>query len=204
MNHLNLTELQREALIELLNISVGTAAAVLSEMANTEIKLSVPMLDEMPRREVAELVQSTIEENNIVTIAMQTEGFLRGKSMLIFSEQSSLALVRSILREHVPLQMLTELEEEALTEVGNVVLNACLATFSNLLQEKVVTSIPYCSSGSAQELIGDDDVIILFLRVDFTHQHGKEQGFITLILDVESIQTIPASLDQYIESISSI
>ncbi len=203
MSQLNLTALQRDALIELLNISVGSAAAVLSEMADTEIRLSVPMLDEMTRSEVSSLIQGTVE-SDIVVIMMQTEGFLRGNSMLIFSEQSSLSLVRSILREHVPLQMLTGLEEEALNEVGNIVLNACLATFSNLLNEKITTSIPYCDTGTAQELIGDDDRMILFLRVDFSHQHGEDQGFITLILDMESIQTIPASLDAYLHKVSAL
>jgi len=56
--------------------------------------------------------------------------------MLLFSERDSLSLVKAILTEQIPLEMLSELEEEALTEVGNVVLSACLATFADLLNNK--------------------------------------------------------------------
>lgn len=194
-----LTELQREAMVELVNVSVGAAAAVLSEMANCEIKLNVPQLDQMTRKEVSELIEATVE-GDIVSINIETEGFINGKSMLIFSERSSLSLVHAILQEQVPLEMLSEMEEEALTEVGNVVLNACLATFSDQLNERLTTSIPCCVKGPACELIGYDDVQVLFIRVNFTHHaYGEEQGFITLMFDVASMQNIITMVDAYLE-----
>lgn len=202
MNKLQLNELQLEALIELINISVGAAASVLSKMANCEIQLSVPLLDQRSRREVAELIESTVK-SDIISINIDTEGYITGTSMLIFSEQSSLSLVRAILQDQVPLEMLSEMEEEALTEVGNVVLNACLATFSNLLNEPLTTSVPCCVKGPVSELIGLDETRVLFIRVDFTHQHGEEQGFITLMFDVHSMNNIVTMVDKYLQQISS-
>ncbi len=198
MGDVTLSDLQREALVELVNISVGAAASVLSEMANCEIKLSVPQLDQLSRKEVSDLIEQAVN-SDIISISIETEGFINGKSLLIFSEKSSLSLVRAILQEQVPLEMLSEMEEEALTEVGNVVLNACLATFSNQLNQQLITSVPCCLKGKASELIGYDNVQVLFIRVDFTHAYGEEQGFITLMFDVDSMQNIITMLDNYLQ-----
>lgn len=195
-----LNEIQAEALVELVNVSVGAAASVLSEMAHCEIKLSAPTLDQLSRKSVSDLIQGAVE-GDIVSIDIETEGFISGKSMLIFSERSSLSLVRAILQEQVPLEMLSEMEEEALSEVGNVVLNACLATFSNLLNQQLTTSIPCCVKGPAHELIGYDDVQVLFIRVDFSHAHGEEQGFITLMFDVDSMRNIVTMVDTYLQQV---
>ncbi len=44
----SLTDLQRDAISELLNIGMGRAANALSQMANAEVQLSVPFVYLMP------------------------------------------------------------------------------------------------------------------------------------------------------------
>ena len=65
-----------------------------------------------------------------------------GNAILLFPKSNSLQLVRTLLKDQVPLDNLTELEQEALLEVGNVMLNACFGTVTNLLQLNITIS-PY-------------------------------------------------------------
>ena len=51
-----------------------------------------------------------------------------GKALLIFPEQNGLDLVRLILRNSPPLSEMTEMEQEAFSEVGNIILNSCVGS----------------------------------------------------------------------------
>ena len=47
---------------------------------------------------------------------------------------TSLDLVRAIMGGDVPPDEIAEMEQEALAETGNVILNGCLATMANMLK----------------------------------------------------------------------
>ena len=56
-----------------------------------------------------------------------------GAALLIFPEKNSLELVRAVAGDHLSFEDILELEQEALAEIGNVILNGCMATIANLL-----------------------------------------------------------------------
>ncbi len=198
MSTLELNELQQEVLTELLNVSVGKAANVLSQMVFSEIGMSIPTLKQIPQRQLADQLQSEIGQQ-ITTVTMTTEGALSGSAILSLSMQSSFNLVYALLQGQVSREALTELEEEALTEMGNVVLNACMATFADQLEERIHTSIPYCSKGTPHQLIGEEEHEVLYITINLTHNGGKEHGTIILMLHIESAQNIRALIDNYLE-----
>ena len=198
-----LTDLQRETLIELLNISVGKAADVLSQMARCEIELSVPRLLMITYREACRLASGESQgEGDLVSINMELQGSFSGQAMLLFSEQSSLALVKTILPGEVPLEVLHEMEEEALTEVGNVVLGASLSAFADLLGERIISSVPFCLRGDQEQAARDQgEAEVMFLLVNFSHQQGLQSGYVTLLFDVESVSTIIEAVDRYLRQL---
>jgi len=71
---LNLTELQRDTITELLNIGMGCAAAALSEMVGEEVALSVPCVEVLSRRDAAVLVREKGCER-IVAVLQEFSGF---------------------------------------------------------------------------------------------------------------------------------
>jgi chemotaxis protein CheC len=200
MSNLTLNELQHEALIELLNISSGKATAVLSEMLLSEINISVPRLEQTARSIVARQVQATLGEA-VTAISMETEGVIACKAMLVLSQHSSFSLTQQLMGDQVPAELLPELESEAMVELGNVILNACLSTFADQFGESIQTSIPTFAQGSASSLIGDDHIEVLFLQVNFVSQAGNEQGHIILILSADEARKISALLDQYLREL---
>ncbi len=79
--------------------------------------------------------------------------------MLVFPEVHSLELVRSLLKENVPLDSLTDLEQEALMEVGNIILNACLGSISNALGEPINCSMPSFRKRESRSLLDQEDTV---------------------------------------------
>src|SRR6201992_1271718 len=127
MSSVPLNELELDALTELVNIGVSNAATSLREMVGREILLSVPKV-ELIARDAAVAMQSGSETARLVAVHQVFEGDITGRAMLIFPETNSLELVRAVTGGELSLEDIIELEQEALAETGNVILNGCLAT----------------------------------------------------------------------------
>ena len=69
----------------------------------------------------------------LVAVRQAFSGDISGRALLIFPEKNSLELVRAVAGEGLSLEDILELEHEALAEIGNMILNACMATMANLL-----------------------------------------------------------------------
>jgi chemotaxis protein CheC len=146
-----LDELELDALSELVNIGVSRAAASLRIMIGQEIVLSVPTVRVVTRREAAHIIGERYLDK-VVAVHQAFDGEIAGRALLIFPETNSLELVRAVAGGELPLEDIIELEQEALAETGNIILNGCLGTIANLLQRSLRTSLPEIIRGDASEL----------------------------------------------------
>ena len=145
-----LTELELDALTELVNIGVSRAATSLREMVGRQqVILSVPNVVLVTRAEAIELL-SRQESTRLVAVHQVFEGDITGRALLIFPETNSLELVRAVTGGELALEDILELEQEALAETGNVILNGCLATIANMLQRSLKMSLPEILRGKPE------------------------------------------------------
>ena len=79
---------------------------------------------------------------NLVAVRQEYSGSFSGSALLIFLEASSLELMRAILGRQIALSEILDLEDEALAETGNIILNSWVGTIANLLKEKLKMSLP--------------------------------------------------------------
>ena len=79
------------------------------------------------------------------------EGEITGRALLIFPEERSLELVRAVVGSDLSLEEIIELEQEALAETGNVILNSCLATIANSLESNLKISLPEVLRGESSK-----------------------------------------------------
>jgi len=198
-----LDELERDALTELGNIGVGKASTALSRMLGGEVLVSVPTVEFVPGNQVAERLETTLP-GRLVAVTETLSGAFRGSAVLIFPERSSLPLASAALPPDVPKEDAPELEGEALAEVGNIVLNSCLASMANLLGTRIETTLPEILRGTAAEILdacgvdqGADPTAILF-QVTFNAKRHDIGGEIVLALDAASAAGLKAVLDGYI------
>jgi len=199
-----LTELEQDAIAEIANMGVSRAAASLRQMLDEQILLSVPAVRIVNRQTAAALVQSA--SNKLVAVQQHFEGPFSGKALLIFPEAQSLELVRTVVGEEHSLEDVIDLEQEALAEIGNIILNACLATIANVLRHTMHMTLPTVVRGDGETLFGvhsqnDDDNLVMFLYIDFETRKRKIKGFIALLMDLPSIAALKTIVQQFIASV---
>ncbi|MBL1260758.1 MAG: chemotaxis protein CheX [Thiotrichaceae bacterium] len=201
---LEISELQRDYITEILNISMGSAASVLSEMVSEEVALSVPEVDFLPRSIAAgKFDQSNVSKMSGVTQSIS--GAVYGDALLMFPEEKTLSIVRILLGETVPVESLTEMEQEAMCEIGNIILNAVVSSIADILKKEIMSSLPRFIHGTGNEVFsvesGNNDDLVMFLKVDFGLESQSINGYVTLILNVDSLQGFIAQLDEQINAI---
>ena len=131
----------------------------------------------------------------------QCRGALFRTSAFDFPRGESRSFV-SIGAEH-PLEDVIDLEQEALTETGNIILNACLATIANVLRRTMRMSLPSVIRGSGATMfdietpaLGGD--LVMFLFIDFTIKNRDISGFIALLMDLPSIGALKEIVRDFI------
>jgi chemotaxis protein CheC len=200
-----LTELERDALTEVINIGVSRAAKNLSRMVKDQVHLSVPRTEIMTRDLAVEWL-SRRENSSLVAVGQDFRGSFSGQALLIFPQKTSLELVRSILDDTLSLEEIVDLEQEALAEIGNVVLNGCLVVMANMLKESLNMSLPRVMRGSSQVvLLGADEEdpgeMVLFLTIDFAVRARSINGYIALLMDLPSITAIKTLIRRYLRGL---
>jgi chemotaxis protein CheY-P-specific phosphatase CheC len=79
---------------------------------------------------------------NLVAVRQDFSGPFSGRALLSFPEAKSLELMRAVLGRQIPLADILDLEDEALAETGNIILNSWVATIANLLKQSLKMSLP--------------------------------------------------------------
>jgi chemotaxis protein CheC len=186
-----------DALSEIINLGMGTAAAALSRMTDCEILLSVPSLEFTTRNSVtAKLRQSS--ETRLVAVREPFDGLIAGDAFLLFPEHRSLEIVRAILKDTTSEETLTEVAREALCEVGNIILNACLATLCNMLKESINTGLPDLAYWSEH---ADDDLEGMFMRIHFQISSTGADGYMLIFMRADSLDVLQGKIVEFINGL---
>lgn len=200
-----LSELERDALTEIVNIGVSRAASSLRKMVGHEVHLSVPSIEIVSQPRAARLI-SERELDALVAVRQSFAGAFSGRALLIFPEANSLELVRAVTGDALNAEEVLEMEQEALAETGNVILNSCLATMANMLKRSLTMTIPEVLRGNGATLFETAegqaaDGLVLFLYIDFAVRQRDIRGYIAMLMDLPSLATLKDLLDEFIERV---
>lgn len=198
-----LTELELDALTELVNIGVSRSAASLREMVGEQVLLSVPQVRLVSREEAVAILRER-ELSRLVAVHQVFEGDITGRALLIFPEIKSLELVRAVTGGELPLEDIIELEQEALAETGNIILNGCLGTIANMLQRSLKMSLPEILRGEAPQLLEfqpppESGEVVMFLYIDFLVRERDIRGYVAMLMDMPSLTALKGLLIEFIE-----
>ncbi len=197
-----LSELERDALTEIVNIGVSRAASSLRKMIGDQVLLSVPSIEVVSQRRAARLI-SEREVVDLVAVRQDFSGPFSGRALLIFPETNSLELVRAVTGGELSAEEVVEMEHEALAETGNVILNSCLATMANMLKRSLTMTLPEVLRGNGATLFEIDEKattegLVLFLYIDFAVRQRDIRGYIAMLMDIPSLETLKELLDEFI------
>ncbi len=200
-----LSELENDALTEIVNIGVSRAASNLRKMVGDQVLLSVPSIEVVTQRRAARLI-SEREIAQLVAVRQDFSGPFSGRALLIFPEANSLELVRAVTGDELSAEEVLEMEDEALAETGNVILNSCLATMANMLQRSLTMTIPEVLRGDGAALFevwegSASDGLVLFLYIDFAVRKRDIRGYIAMLMDLPSLAALKELLGEFIERV---
>ena len=199
----NLSELENDALVEIFNIGVGQAAASMSAIVNEAVRMSVPSISFMNRTEAGRMLgRRDPEPERICGVSQHYAGAFDTDAILMFPEDKSLEIVRLMVGEAVPLKELTEMEQEAMCEIGNIILNSCVGTLANIFQRELQGSLPRYHVGTSDEILtagsSPADTVVLMLHIDFLLEKHQIHGYVAFILDITALHDLKEQINLYI------
>jgi chemotaxis protein CheC len=197
-----LSELEHDALTELVNIGISRAAVSLRKMVGEQVLLSVPSI-EITSYSTARALIGEREDDDVVAVSQDFIGAFSGRALLIFPRASSLALVRAVVGNDVATDEIAAMADEALAETGNIILNGCLATMANMLKQSLEMSLPEVLRGNGVRLFEathppDEDGIVLFLYINFLVRGRDIHGYIAMVMDLPSLAALRVLIRDFI------
>ncbi len=202
---LPLGDLEHDALTEVVNIGVGSAATHLSRLLSEEVLLTVPNVMIVSRDDAVMLLPDA-GKTPLIAIRERFSGQFSGCALLIFPEKNSFEIVRAAIRSEFSLEEIGIFENEALGEIGNIILNGCLSAVANSLSQTLAISLPELLHGDGQAILFNGDgcsreELVLFAQVDFVLKPRRIQGFIVLTLDLPDLDELRKILQRMIDDI---
>jgi len=197
-----LTELQQDALVELLNIGFGRAAASLSKLTGQRVELEVPQIAICPLEELSERLRPMIQ-GDIASVHQIFSGPVVGDALLVIDQQSAAILKELLTNEPAMPLEIDASAREVLTEIGNILLNACLGTFGNVLRVQVSFSVPLLTLETLEGVVSSITVhreglrYALIVHAAFRLKNSSLTGYLIIVLSVASIERLIRAIDEW-------
>ena len=199
---IELTAVQEDALVELLNIGFGRAAASLSQLTGHRVLLDVPKVTLHAMSEVGEALGRVVL-GHVASVHQIFSGPVSGDALLILDE-SGAAMLKELLTNEPALPLSIDASaREVITEVGNIVLNACLGTFGNLLKVRVSFSVPHLSIEKIDAIL--ESLMIsqqgmryaLVVHAGFRLRDTQVTGSLIIVLSVASLDRLIRAVEDW-------
>jgi chemotaxis protein CheC len=200
---MDLTVIQKDALTELINIGYGRAAGALSELTGYRITLEVPRVGMHDISEIAPMLESVIQ-GEVASVNQVFSGPIGGHALLLLDEEAALMLSQLFADERAPVRGFDASAREVITEIGNILLNACLGVFGNLLRVQVSFAVPRLHVESVSHILesitlGIDEKLQygLMIHTRFHLRSSKITGYLVIILGIVSLDRLLRELENW-------
>ena len=207
-----LTDAQADGLREIINIGIGRAGSILSQLVGSQVTLSVPRIGACRSSEIGRHL-GIDGDANLASVRQHFSGLLGGNAILVFPHESGSALARGLVGDDFEITDIDSERESALSEVGNIVLNNVLGSLSRMLNGHFEYMLPVYREGPIERLVKnedpgktttDDDFSTIYANADFVIEEFKVTGLILLLFEVNSFGDLLAAVDKFVaESVPS-
>ncbi|MDD2913686.1 MAG: chemotaxis protein CheC [Gallionella sp.] len=200
-----LSELQLDTLTEIFNIGAGRAASSLSEIVGDQVKLSVPRVQLYKSSDINAEVLS-LNGLRVGAVKQSFSGPFDADAMLLFTEERAMEIVHDMMGSQVAIEDVAEFEQEAMCELGNIILNACLSSMADMLDLSLDSSLPIYSVGATDLILSQivseaDQPVMLVLHIDLAIEKHLSQGYLVFLLSSSSLRELLAHIDRFISRI---
>ena len=198
-----MTKAEADALTELFNVGLHRAAASLSDVTGQRILVDLPKLVIC---EIAEIEQrlADLVGGEIATVHQMFGGSVAGDAVLLIEYEKAAALARLMTDgEAARGGRIDQSAREVLTEIGNVVLGACLSGFGDMLELAVSFSVPRIHIETLRtilrSLLSDTDVEAQYAVIAATQFRLSKlavDGYMIIAIGAKSLSRISRALGE--------
>lgn len=199
---MELNNLQHDALVELLNIGFGRAGASLSKLTQQRVLLDVPQVAVHPVTHLTHSLGKLVDQR-VASVHQVFSGPVAGDALLLLDPIAA-ATLTELLTDIPPLsEELDPSSREVFTEVGNIVLNACIGTFGNMLEVPLSFSVPDVDVTTVHTVVdrllesGDAFRYALVITAGFRLRDSAVTGYVVIVLTVISLKRLLDALDRW-------
>lgn len=207
MGRKEFTEFQKDALIELANIGSGNAATALSQLIGKDIKLSVPLINLVP---VTKIIEQTGKSNEVVAaVYLRILGEITARALLIFPKEKIFPVLDLVMKRKIgETKELSENEQSALKEIGNIIVSAYLNAIAKFIGLNSVPSVPALAIDMVNAIfetvsseIAEMDEEALLIENEMAEESTKISLSLLIIPDKEAMIKIIQALDAIIKGL---
>ena len=199
---MELTDSQVDGLVELLNIGFGRAAASLSQLTGHRVLLDVPQVTLHAIEDVGDALERVVQ-GHVASVHQIFTGPVAGDALLIL-DGAGAAILKELLTNEPALPLSIDASaREVITEVGNILLNACLGTFGNLLKVQVSFSVPHLSIENVGAILESLRVAhqgiryALVVHAAFRLRDTQVTGYLMIVLSVASLDRLIRAIEDW-------
>ncbi|WZL74867.1 chemotaxis protein CheC [Clostridiaceae bacterium 35-E11] len=194
-----MNSIQLDVLKEVGNIGAGNAATALAKMLDKKIDMNVPKVEIFEFKDVSELLGGA--EKPVSGIYFHVDGDLTGDILFILPIKSSKLLTNMLIGKQDDSEILDEIDQSALQEIGNILAGSYISSLTTLTKLNMKISIPSLSIDMAGAILsvpiiqhGQVGDKVLLIETQFHEGEKDIKGFFFLIPDAESFEVLLKSL----------
>lgn len=199
MSRIDLDNLNQEfydVLREIGNIGAGNATTALAQMLGCKVDMAVPQVRLLEFSEVGTIMGG--EEQIMAGIYLMVEGDITGSILFLLNKESARKLIAKLMGMASVGDDLSEMEQSALKEIGNIITASYLNSLSMLTQLVIYPSVPALSIDMAGAILsvpaiefGTMGDKLLLIQTQFFE--GLD-GYFILVPDLDSYDKILGAL----------
>ena len=191
-----------DALTELFNIGLHRAAAALSDLTHQRVQVDLPRLWVCPVTDLKPTL-ATLVTGELATVHQIFGGAVGGDAILLLEYENAALLAKVMTEGQVASGgQIDTSAREVLSEIGNIVLGACLSAFGNILKVAVSFSVPRIHidslDGLLRSLIVETDEVqyALVATTRFKLSQQEVGGYLMVVIGLTSLQRINSVLEE--------
>jgi len=196
---------QKDAVTELINIAFSRTAASLSELTANRVDLEAPEVSVHPIAELGSVL-SRFASGEVATIHQIFAGPVAGDALLLLNYMGAVQLVDLLTGNYPTSKRLAESSKEVLSEIGNILLNACIGMFGDLLKVRFSFTVPRIHLDVLQELL--DSLVIendelrhaLVVGAKFRLMTSEVTGCLVIVLGIASLDLLITAVEQWADA----
>lgn len=205
---MKLTDIQQDALIEVCNVGMSKAAKQLSLLLNGPVLLEIPEITLIPVDRLPHLNIENPSEPKVIVQQNLQDNF-EGMALLVFRRDYSQALFEHVIGEapHLSEVEMRSCEQEAMLEIGNIVISSCMSSMVDMVKERVALTVPYYYENtladfltSHRELVNyNGSNVVMIISTILSTERGNFSGRLMLFISPLSIQRILDAIDKLMQ-----